>query len=142
MKSRLGQALTYVRGAVDRVVSDNETSFKKAGKEDINITSVSVASGIFPHAELIGSTHNLVRHPDMPPAVFELMWSYLKAGQSWMGVVEQPKPLARVRLAATPGLSVVQPVALVVVATTLVSVRAKGGWKANDWAKVANWPVL
>ncbi|NWD89576.1 PAS domain-containing protein, partial [Pseudomonas sp. K5002] len=42
----------------------------------------------FTQAELIGSTHNLVRHPDMPPAVFQLMWSYLKAGQSWMGVVK------------------------------------------------------
>ncbi|QJI30224.1 methyl-accepting chemotaxis protein [Pseudomonas sp. ADAK18] len=42
----------------------------------------------FTQAELIGSPHNLVRHPDMPPAVFQLMWSYLKAGQSWMGVVK------------------------------------------------------
>lgn len=38
--------------------------------------------------ELMGSPHNLVRHPDMPPAVFGLMWGYLKAGKSWMGVVK------------------------------------------------------
>ncbi|WP_110968411.1 methyl-accepting chemotaxis protein [Pseudomonas huaxiensis] len=38
--------------------------------------------------ELVGSPHNLVRHPDMPAAVFELMWYYLKAGKSWMGVVK------------------------------------------------------
>ncbi|MGM3388917.1 methyl-accepting chemotaxis protein [Stutzerimonas stutzeri] len=38
--------------------------------------------------ELIGSPHNLVRHPDMPPVVFEAMWGYLKAGKSWMGVVK------------------------------------------------------
>ena len=44
-------------------------------------------SGFSQH-ELIGSTHNLVRHPDMPASVFELMWRYLKAGQSWMGVVK------------------------------------------------------
>ncbi|MEG1689961.1 MAG: PAS domain-containing protein, partial [Hafnia sp.] len=31
----------------------------------------------FSQAELIGSSHNLVRHPDMPPAVFALMWQYL-----------------------------------------------------------------
>ena len=42
----------------------------------------------FTQSELIGSTHNLVRHPDMPAAVFELMWRYLKAGHSWMGVVK------------------------------------------------------
>ena len=38
--------------------------------------------------ELTGQPHNLVRHPDMPPAVFGMMWSYLKAGKSWMGVVK------------------------------------------------------
>lgn len=38
--------------------------------------------------ELLGSPHNLVRHPDMPAAVFGLMWSYLKAGKSWMGIVK------------------------------------------------------
>ncbi|MCW2270633.1 Aerotaxis receptor [compost metagenome] len=42
----------------------------------------------FSQAELIGSPHNLVRHPDMPPAVFQQMWQYLKAGQSWMGIVK------------------------------------------------------
>jgi aerotaxis receptor len=38
--------------------------------------------------DLVGNPHNLVRHPDMPPAVFGLMWSYLKAGKSWMGIVK------------------------------------------------------
>lgn len=46
-----------------------------------------VAISGYSRAELIGSDHNLVRHPDMPPAVFETMWGYLKAGKSWMGVV-------------------------------------------------------
>jgi aerotaxis receptor len=38
--------------------------------------------------ELIGADHNLVRHPDMPEAVFGDMWAYLKAGKAWMGVVK------------------------------------------------------
>lgn len=38
--------------------------------------------------ELIGSPHNIVRHPDMPEAVFKQMWSYLRSGRSWMGVVK------------------------------------------------------
>lgn len=42
----------------------------------------------YSQAELIGSPHNLVRHPDMPAAVFGVMWGYLKAGKSWMGVVK------------------------------------------------------
>lgn len=53
MKSSLGKALTYVRGAVHEVVAVNEEKYRKVGKEDLNITSVSVGSGIFPHNELI-----------------------------------------------------------------------------------------
>ncbi|WP_338924907.1 PAS domain-containing methyl-accepting chemotaxis protein (plasmid) [Pseudomonas silesiensis] len=42
----------------------------------------------YTQAELLGSPHNIVRHPDMPPAAFGIMWSYLKAGKSWMGLVK------------------------------------------------------
>ena len=42
----------------------------------------------FEHNELVGSPHNLVRHPDVPSAVFEHMWNDLKAGKSWMGIVK------------------------------------------------------
>ncbi|MFP3976589.1 methyl-accepting chemotaxis protein [Marinobacter sp. KMM 10035] len=42
----------------------------------------------FSEAELIGQAHNIIRHPDMPQAVFEDMWRYLKAGKAWMGLVK------------------------------------------------------
>lgn len=42
----------------------------------------------FSRDELIGQPHNLVRHPDMPEAVFAGMWDYLKTGKCWMGVVK------------------------------------------------------
>ncbi|TDO98985.1 methyl-accepting chemotaxis protein [Marinomonas balearica] len=42
----------------------------------------------FTEEELIGQPHNMVRHPDMPPAAFEHMWSTLKSGRSWMGLVK------------------------------------------------------
>ncbi|MGI2258006.1 methyl-accepting chemotaxis protein [Shewanella sp. GXUN23E] len=38
--------------------------------------------------ELIGKPHNIVRNPDMPAAAFEDMWSKLKQGQSWRGIVK------------------------------------------------------
>lgn len=38
--------------------------------------------------ELIGSPHNLLRHPDMPPAAFAHSWQTLKSGRSWMGMVK------------------------------------------------------
>jgi methyl-accepting chemotaxis protein len=42
----------------------------------------------FTEAELIGKPHNLVRHPDMPPAAFADMWATLQAGRPWTGLVK------------------------------------------------------
>ncbi|MEE2001617.1 PAS domain-containing methyl-accepting chemotaxis protein [Alkalimonas sp. MEB108] len=47
-----------------------------------------VAISGFSREELIGQPHNIVRHPDMPPAAYETMWSYLKRGKPWMGLVK------------------------------------------------------
>ncbi|MGY8810593.1 MAG: methyl-accepting chemotaxis protein [Pseudomonadales bacterium] len=38
--------------------------------------------------ELIGSPHNMVRHPDTPAAVFAHMWGDLKQGHAWMGIIK------------------------------------------------------
>lgn len=38
--------------------------------------------------ELIGKNHNIVRHPDMPPAAFEDLWNTVKAGKPWNGLVK------------------------------------------------------
>ena len=38
--------------------------------------------------EMIGQSHNMVRHPDMPPEAFADMWTDLKAGRPWRGVVK------------------------------------------------------
>ncbi|WP_027149862.1 methyl-accepting chemotaxis protein [Methylobacter tundripaludum] len=38
--------------------------------------------------ELLGAEHNIVRHPDMPPAAFEDLWMTLKSLRPWNGVVK------------------------------------------------------
>jgi aerotaxis receptor len=38
--------------------------------------------------ELLGKSHNIVRHPDMPRAAFEDLWSTLQAGKQWVGIVK------------------------------------------------------
>jgi len=42
----------------------------------------------FSEEELIGKNHNIVRHPDMPPAAFQHLWDTIKAGQPWRGIVK------------------------------------------------------
>lgn len=47
-----------------------------------------VAVSGFSREELIGQPHNIVRHPDMPSAVYEHMWDTIKRGKPWMGIVK------------------------------------------------------
>ena len=47
-----------------------------------------VAISGFTRDELIGSSHNIVRHPDMPPEAFADMWRHLKSGLPWRGLVK------------------------------------------------------
>lgn len=38
--------------------------------------------------ELLGGSHNIVRHPDTPPELFAEMWATISAGRPWSGVVK------------------------------------------------------
>jgi aerotaxis receptor len=42
----------------------------------------------FTHEELLGAAHNLVRHPHMPAAAFRDLWTTVKAGHPWEGLVK------------------------------------------------------
>jgi len=42
----------------------------------------------FERDQLMKKAHNIVRHPDMPEAAFQLMWERLKQGKPWMGIVK------------------------------------------------------
>jgi PAS domain S-box-containing protein len=41
--------------------------------------------------ELIGSSHNIIRHPDSPKELFIDMWGKLKSFQSWKGEIQNRK---------------------------------------------------
>ena len=42
----------------------------------------------FSAEELVGQPHNIIRHPDVPPAVFEDLWATIKAKKNWQGIVK------------------------------------------------------
>lgn len=52
----------------------------------VNRTFIEVSG--FSEQELIGQPHNIVRHPDMPPAAFKDLWETLRAGKPWRGMVK------------------------------------------------------
>jgi PAS domain S-box-containing protein len=79
------------------IALDDEIKFSKkkfiVSKTDIkgkiiftnkNFTEISGYS----EAELVGTDHNILRHPDMPKAVFFLVWQNLLAGNKVSGVVK------------------------------------------------------
>lgn len=78
-------------------ITQNERRFPE-GKRLISATSTKgvityindafVDVSGFTREELIGQAHNLVRHPDVPQAVFKHLWDTLKSGKPWMGVIK------------------------------------------------------
>ncbi|MCG7962045.1 MAG: methyl-accepting chemotaxis protein [Candidatus Thiodiazotropha taylori] len=73
--------VTY--GQDERIIS---TTDLKGMITSVNDVFVRISG--FSREELIGSSHNIVRHPDMPPLAFENLWQTLQAGKPWIGVVK------------------------------------------------------
>jgi len=78
-------------------VTGKEQTYPK----DFNILSIVTPSSHITHVskdfitlsgyteeELLGQPHNIVRHPDMPPAAFQDLWSTIKTQKPWMGLVK------------------------------------------------------
>jgi aerotaxis receptor len=52
----------------------------------VNDTFLTVSG--FARDELIGKSHNIVRHPDMLPGAFAWLWDTIKQGRPWRGIVK------------------------------------------------------
>lgn len=70
-------------GENDRIIS---TTDPKGIITAINQTFIDICG--FTKEELIQKNHNIIRHPDMPPAAFADAWTSIKEGNSWMGIVK------------------------------------------------------
>ncbi|QBZ82556.1 Aerotaxis receptor [Hydrogenovibrio crunogenus] len=65
------------------------------------------ASG-FEWKDLVGQPHNILRHPDVPAAVFKDFWTTLQAGKPWSQIVKNRRKNGDhywVKANATPILS-------------------------------------
>ncbi|MES2102436.1 MAG: methyl-accepting chemotaxis protein [Pseudomonadota bacterium] len=75
---------------IEYVMKDGESIVSKTDLKG-KITYVNPyfieASG-FDEAELVGAPHNLIRHPDMTQEAYADLWTTLKAGRPWTGIVK------------------------------------------------------
>ena len=76
-----GRSVDFAPDANILSTTDLTSAITYANEDFINVCG-------YRREELIGASHNLLRHPDMPAAAFAHMWKTLKSGRSWMGMVK------------------------------------------------------
>lgn len=42
----------------------------------------------YSHDELIGKSHNIILHPDMPTQLFNLLWNTIRKGDTFRAVIK------------------------------------------------------
>ena len=75
---------------IEHALNDKATLLSTTDKES-HITyanSAFIDASGFNEDQLMGEAHNIIRHPDMPPAAFADMWYTLQQGDSWTGMVK------------------------------------------------------
>lgn len=75
---------------VEREVPQDQFLVSKTDTKGIikyaNVTFIKISG--YTEEELIGKPHNIVRHPDMPRAVFKLLWDTIEKGEEFWGYVK------------------------------------------------------
>lgn len=76
--------------AVERPMRDNDFIVSKTDTKGIIIygNPIFIEFSGYSEEELIGSQHNIIRHPDMPRAAFKLAWDTIQAGKEFVGYVK------------------------------------------------------
>ncbi|MCB1955268.1 MAG: PAS domain-containing protein [Rhodocyclaceae bacterium] len=75
---------------VERVMRENDFIVSKTNPKGI-ITygnPIFVEFSGYSEDELIGSQHNIIRHPDMPRSAFKLAWDTIQAGKEFFAYVK------------------------------------------------------
>ena len=88
MSEKLNENISFLDGY--KTAIDNSSIVSKTNLKG-TITYVNKlfcdTSG-YTEEELLGRSHNIVRHPSMPKSAFEEMWATIKAKKVWKGIVK------------------------------------------------------
>ena len=75
---------------VERPFAAHELFFSTTDRKGLirSGNQIFVRVSAYPLEALLGAPHNVIRHPDMPRAVFRLLWDHLERGRSFAGYVK------------------------------------------------------
>lgn len=87
--------IAQVENALNRSI-DVVDKYVIMSRTDINGIIIAVSSAFckisnYEAYELIGKSHNIIRHPDMPKELFEDLWNTIKKGEMWQGEIKNLK---------------------------------------------------
>ncbi len=75
---------------VEHILSDSDSIVSNTDLKGVityvNDTFIRISG--YSKEELIGASHNIVRHPDMPAEAFADLWKSMKARRPWTGIVK------------------------------------------------------
>jgi diguanylate cyclase (GGDEF)-like protein/PAS domain S-box-containing protein len=82
------QKLERYVGVIDEHVISSTTDTKGI---IIGVSAAFCKISGYSKAELMGKSHNIVRHPDMPTSLYEQMWDELQSDKAWSGEIKNMK---------------------------------------------------
>ena len=76
--------------SVERVMREKDLIFSRTDPKGIitYANKIFVEFSGYAEEELLGSQHNIVRHPDMPRGIFKLLWDKVQNGQECVAYVK------------------------------------------------------
>ncbi|MCP5268083.1 MAG: methyl-accepting chemotaxis protein [Zoogloeaceae bacterium] len=75
---------------VETLLPENEFIYSRTDLKGVIVEANEAFCNVsaYSREEMLNQSHNIVRHPDMPPEAFEDLWRDLKTGRPWRGVVK------------------------------------------------------
>jgi PAS domain S-box-containing protein len=89
------KSIAQIESALNKSI-DIVDKYVIMSRTDVKGTIISVSSAFckisgYEPFELIGKSHNIIRHPDMPKKLFTDLWDTIKSGNMWQGEIKNRK---------------------------------------------------
>ncbi|MCX8050250.1 MAG: PAS domain-containing protein, partial [Methylohalobius sp.] len=75
---------------IERSLGDEDFIVTKTNNKGriLYANRIFIALSGYSESELLGRQHNIIRHPDMPRALFKQLWETISAGREFLGYIK------------------------------------------------------